>query len=555
MDNLTESKVYRAALYVRLSKEDGDKEESDSIVNQKDLIRAFLADKPDIHICAECVDDGYSGANFDRPSFKRMIRDIEAGRIDCVVVKDLSRFGRNFVEAGRYIDQIFPALGIRFIAVNDNYDSINGRTSSDKILIPFKNLINDAYCRDISIKVRSQLDIKRKKGDFIGSFAVYGYWKDPSDRHKLVVDEYAAAVIRDIFRWKLEGASQQRIADRLNGRGELSPMEYKRFCGLQYKSGFHVKPKAKWTAVAIGRILRNEFYVGTLVQGRRTTPNHKVKKTIQKPSEEWVRVEDSHPAIVEKGDFLAVGRLLMQDTRVAPKEETVYLFSGLAFCGDCRQNMVRNSVCRNGKTYVYYICGNNRTNKACSSHRISEAALTEAVFLSLKEHIANILDVERVLQYIETLPIHREEVQKADAQLVKKQEEISRYSRLKKTLYESLSDGLIDKAEYLELKSGYDMKIADAKAASEKLKEELEGLLQNRTGTSLWIERFKKYQNITELTRHIAVTLIERILVFEDSRIEIRFRYQYDYERALELIRNTQRLYPGEIKSHEKEAV
>ena len=555
MDNLTESKVYRAALYVRLSKEDGDKEESDSIVNQKDLIRAFLADKPDIHICAECVDDGYSGANFDRPSFKRMIRDIEAGRIDCVVVKDLSRFGRNFVEAGLYIDQIFPALGIRFIAVNDNYDSINGRTSSDKILIPFKNLINDAYCRDISIKVRSQLDIKRKKGDFIGSFAVYGYWKDPSDRHKLVVDEYAAAVIRDIFRWKLEGASQQRIADRLNGRGELSPMEYKRFCGLQYKSGFHVKPKAKWTAVAIGRILRNEFYVGTLVQGRRTTPNHKVKKTIQKPSEEWVRVEDSHPAIVEKGDFLAVGRLLMQDTRVAPKEETVYLFSGLAFCGDCRQNMVRNSVCRNGKTYVYYICGNNRTNKACSSHRISEAALTEAVFLSLKEHIANILDVERVLQYIETLPIHREEVQKADAQLVKKQEEISRYSRLKKTLYESLSDGLIDKEEYLELKSGYDMKIADAKAASEKLKEELEGLLQNRTGTSLWIERFKKYQNITELTRHIAVTLIERILVFEDSRIEIRFRYQYDYERALELIRNTQRLYPGEIKSHEKEAV
>ena len=555
MDNLTESKVYRAALYVRLSKEDGDKEESDSIVNQKDLIRAFLADKPDIHICAECVDDGYSGANFDRPSFKRMIRDIEAGRIDCVVVKDLSRFGRNFVEAGRYIDQIFPALGIRFIAVNDNYDSINGRTSSDKILIPFKNLINDAYCRDISIKVRSQLEIKRKKGDFIGSFAVYGYWKDPSDQHKLVVDEYAAAVVRDIFRWKLEGASQQRIADRLNGRGELSPMEYKRFCGLQYKSGFHVTPKAKWTAVAIGRILRNEFYVGTLVQGRRTTPNHKVKKTIQKPSEEWVRVEDSHPAIVEKEDFLAVGRLLMQDTRVAPKEETVYLFSGLAFCGDCRQNMVRNSVCRNGKTYVYYICGNNRTNKACSSHRISEAALEQAVYLSLKEHIANILNVERILQCIETLPVHQEEVQKTDAQLIKKQEEIARYSRLKTTLYESLSDGLINKAEYLELKAGYDIKIADAQAASEKLKEELECLLQNRTGSSLWIEQFKKHRNITELTRHITVTLIDRIMVFEDCRIDIRFRYQYDYERALELIRNMQELCPADAASYGKEAV
>jgi len=471
------------------------------------------------------------------------------------VVKDLSRFGRNFVEAGRYIDQIFPALGIRFIAVNDNYDSINGRTSSDKILIPFKNLINDAYCRDISIKVRSQLEIKRKKGDFIGSFAVYGYLKDPSDRHKLIVDDYAAAVVRDIFRWKLEGASQQRIADRLNGRGELSPMEYKRFCGLQYRSGFQVNPKAKWTAVAIGRVLRNEFYIGTLVQGKRTTPNHKVKKTIQKPREEWIRVEDSHPAIIEKEDFLAVERLLMQDTRVAPKEENVYLLSGLVFCGDCKQNMVRNSVCRNGKTYVYYMCGNNRTNKACSSHRISEAALEQAVYLSLKEHIANILNVERILQCIETLPVHQEEVQKTDAQLIKKQEEIARYSRLKTTLYESLSDGLINKAEYLELKAGYDIKIADAQAASEKLKEELECLLQNRTGSSLWIEQFKKHRNITELTRHIAVTLIDRIMVFEDCRIDIRFRYQYDYERALELIRNMQELCPADAASYGKEAV
>ena len=175
MENLKTDRIYHAAVYVRLSKEDGDKEESDSIVNQKELIRAFLEDKPDIEVCGEWADDGYSGADFERPNFQGMIREIEAGRIDCVVVKDLSRFGRNFVEAGRYIDQIFPALGVRFIAVNDGFDSAKGRTSSDRILIPFKNLINDAYCRDISVKVRSQLETKRKKGDFIGSFAVYGY--------------------------------------------------------------------------------------------------------------------------------------------------------------------------------------------------------------------------------------------------------------------------------------------------------------------------------------------------------------------------------------------
>ncbi len=536
MNKLIENRVYRAAIYVRLSKEDGDKEESDSIVNQKELIRAFLADKPEICISGEFVDDGYSGADFERPSFKRMVSQIEAGQIDCVVVKDLSRFGRNFVEAGRYIDQIFPAMGIRFIAVNDHYDSINGRTSSDRILIPFKNLINDAFCRDISIKVRSQLEIKRKKGDFIGSFAVYGYQKSPEDRHKLVVDDYAAGVVRDIFRWKLEGASQQRIADRLNERGELSPMEYKRFCGLQYKSGFQVNPKAKWTAVAIGRILRNEFYLGTMVQGKRTTPNHKVKKTVVKPSAEWVRVENSHPPIIDREDFFAVEKLLLQDTRVAPNEQEVYLLSGLVFCGDCGQNMVRNSVCRKGKTYVYYMCGNNRTNRACSSHRLSDKLLEESVFLSLKQHIDNIVDMERILAYLETLPYHQADVEKVDRQRIKRHEEAARYSRLKTSLYESLTEGLMDKAEYLEMKAIYDEKLREAQAAEAKLREEMEGLLSSRPANTFWIERFKQYRNLDRLTRRMAVSLIERIDVYEDCRVVIRFKYQDSYERALAVI-------------------
>ena len=537
MNQLSKDRVYHAAVYVRLSKEDGDKEESDSIVNQKDLIRAFLADKPEICICGEFVDDGYSGADFNRPSFKRMVSQIEAGQIDCVVVKDLSRFGRNFVEAGRYIDQIFPAMGIRFIAVNDHYDSVNGRTSSDRILIPFKNLINDAFCRDISIKVRSQLEIKRKKGDFIGSFAVYGYQKSPGDRHKLAVDDYAAGIVKDIFRWKLEGASQQRIADRLNERGILSPMEYKRFCGLSYQSGFQVNPKSRWTAVTVGRILRNEFYIGTLVQGKRTTPNHKVKKTIVKPSGEWVRVENSHPPIIDREDFLAVEKLLLQDTRVAPNEQEVYLLSGLVFCGDCGQNMVRNSVCRNGKTYVYYMCGNNRTNRACSSHRISDKLLEESVFLSLKQHIDNIADMGRILAYLETLPYHQAEVEKVDIQRVKRQEEAERYRRLKSSLYESLTEGLIDKAEYLEMKAIYDAKLQEVLAAEAKMKEEMEGLLKNHSANTFWIERFKQHQNLEKLTRHIAVTLIERIEVYEDCRIVIRFKYQDSYERAFALVK------------------
>ncbi len=539
MENGKTGRIYHAAVYARLSREDSvpegntSREESNSIVNQKELIRAFLADKPDIEICGEWADDGYSGADFQRPGFQRMIREIEAGRIDCVVVKDLSRFGRNFVEAGRYIDQIFPALGVRFIAVNDGFDSAYGRNSSDRILIPFKNLINDAYCRDISVKVRSQLEVKRKKGDFIGSFAVYGYLKDPDDRHRLVVDKYAADVVKDIFKWKLEGASQQRIADWLNDRGELSPMEYKRLCGTRYQSGFQINTKTRWTAVAVGRILRNEIYTGTMVQGKRTTPNHKVKKTLLKPSEEWVRVEGCHEPIIDKEDFFAVKRLLLQDTRVAPEAETVYLLSGLVFCADCGFNMVRNSVCRGGKTYVYYMCGNNRRGGSCSSHRVSSALLEQSAFLALKRHIDQTADMERVSAYMEALPYHQAESEKADRKLLKKQEEAEKYACLKNSLYESLMDGLVDRGEYLELKTLYDGRLREAQEAMARLRKETESLSRNCTGGARWMEQYKRYRNLTEWTRHMAVTLIDRIDVFEDCRIQIRFRYRDCYERVL----------------------
>lgn len=526
MDSCIKDRVYQAAIYVRLSKEDGDKEESDSIVNQKDFIRSFLTDYTDILVSDEYVDDGYSGVDFNRPGFKRMIKDIEAGQIDCVVVKDLSRFGRNFVETGRYLDQIFPAWGIRFIAITDHFDSSKGRNSSDKLLIPFKNLINDAYCRDISIKIRSQLEIKRKKGDFIGSFAVYGYRKSPDNHHKLLVDDYAAGVVQDIFKWKLEGASQQRIADRLNKRGELSPMEYKRFCGFSYQSGFQVNMQTKWTAVAVGRILSNEYYIGTMVQGKRTTPNHKIKKVIERPSEEWVRIEHHHPPIIDKEDFLAVKRLLLQDMRVAPKETEVYLFSGLVFCGDCRQNLVRNSVSRNGKTYLYYMCGNNRMNRLCSSHRISHPLLEQSVFLSLKQQIATIIDMESILADIENGSSFQMELEKIDRQILKKQEEAERYIRLKISLYESMENALIDKTEYLELKAIYDEKLQEVQAVKTRLEEEKETLLQNKMKPVDRIQKFRQKRNLTELTRYSAVTFIERIEVYEDCRIQIQFRFQ-----------------------------
>ena len=222
---LNNQNSYLTAQYLRLSQEDGDKEESNSIRNQRDLISDFAAQHNDIRIVDEYVDDGYSGANFERPAFQKMIEDIKKQKINCIIVKDLSRLGRNYIETGKYLEKIFPRLGVRFVSITDNYDSANEPGDLDQIIVPFKNLINDAYCRDISLKVRSQFEVKRKNGKYVGSFAMYGYCKDPVDKNHLIVDEYAAEIVQLIFNMKLDGYSPQHIADKLNEMHVLTPLE------------------------------------------------------------------------------------------------------------------------------------------------------------------------------------------------------------------------------------------------------------------------------------------------------------------------------------------
>jgi DNA invertase Pin-like site-specific DNA recombinase len=545
-------KVYRAGAYVRLSKEDTDKDISDSITNQKDLIYDFLKGRAEIKLVDEFVDDGFSGVDFQRPAFLRLLREIEAGNIDCIVVKDLSRFGRNYIEAGRYLEQQFPDKNIRFIAINDGYDSIS-RSQSDSLIIPFRNLINDAYLRDISIKIRSQLHIKRQKGEFISPFAVYGYRKSSEDRHRLEIDDYAAGIVRDIFNWKLEGMSQQRIADRLNENGVLSPMDYKQHCGMNFKSGFQINSKSRWTAVTIGRILKNEIYTGVLAQGKKSTPNHKVKRLVDKPESEWVRINDNHDAIIPAEIFSAVNSVLKQDIRVAPNRETAYLFSGLLFCADCTMNLVRNGVKQKGREYAYYMCVSNKTDKSCTSHRISDNKLEETVLLVLRRHIVNLMDMESVLEYVNTLPVKRDELRQTDRLIVQKKEEVERYNRLKRKLHESLADGLIDKTEFSEMKRGYDEKLRHAEETLDRLKTEYNDLWETK-GIHEWIEQFKKHRDISALTRPVVVTLIERIIVYQDRRIEVVFKYQYNYERVLDYICDVQTA-SGQAEYAEKEVV
>lgn len=538
-------KIYKAAIYVRLSKEDGDvsdasKAESNSISNQKELIKDFLKDKQDIVIVSERVDDGYSGVNFERPAFQLMLEDIKQGKVDCVVVKDLSRFGRNYIESGRYIEKIFPMLGVRFIAINDNYDSLTGKSQTDEIVIPFKNLINDAYCRDISIKIRSHLDVKRRKGEFIGSFTIYGYAKDEHDHNKIVIDEYAAGVVRDIYQWKISGMSQQRIADKLNDMGVLSPAEYKKSCGIKYSANLQTKKQAIWSAVAITRILTNECYTGTLIQGKVTTPNYKVKKTVIKDEEDWVVIPNAFEAIITKEQFDMVQEILKKDTRVAPDKKSVYLFSGIAVCGDCGRQMSRKVSTVAGKKYVYYMCSANKKEGVCSSHRIREDELEKAVVTYLNSYIDELENIQHFLEFIDKLPYQEVNVKRLNMRIVQLEEDAQKYEKLKVSVYEDLKDELISKEEYISMKQEFEKRRRASLDSIAQIKIEIETLASRNGKHHEWIESFIANKGIEKLERNVVVELIDYIKIYEDKRIEIVFRYADNYKEILNQIRYIQ---------------
>lgn len=536
---VTATTQYNAAIYVRLSKEDelsvkGGRAESNSISNQKRLILDYVKDHADINIVSIREDDGYTGTDYDRPDFQHMLDDIRAGIINCVIVKDLSRFGREYINAGKYIDRLFPFYGVRLIAINDNVDTIT-RSSSDDFNITLKNLMNDNYCRDISIKIRSNLQVKRKNGEFIGAFAPYGYVKSDEERNKLAIDPYAAGVVQDIFQWKLEGMSQDAISHRLTSEGILSPLEYKRSQGERLKTDFKTKKQAQWTPVAVRRILVNPAYIGTLVQGIRTRPNYKIKTVVVNDKEEWVVVENAHEAIISPRVFSLVQRLLELDTRTSPYEEKVFPLSGLMVCGDCKGPMVRKTTTSGGKKFFYYVCGTHKKEKTCSNHQISEKQLEATVLAILQEHIRTVIELEGCLKIIQEAPMRKISIKKAEDRMTVIEAELDRYRRLKTSAYEDMKEGLLTKADYLDIRSQYDERIASALSAQNQVRKEIDLYLSDTSSSrQQWIQEFVKYRNLQELNRCVAVECIEQIIVYEDKRVEIIFSHAQSFQMLTE---------------------
>ena len=532
--------MYDAALYLRLSRddiEDGNaKTESDSIANQRELLRSFVKSQPDIQIFDIYVDDGYSGGNFDRPEFKRMTKDIESGKVNCVIVKDLSRFGREYIEAGRWIEKIYPALNVRFISVTDQFDSNTADFSEKSFIVPVKNFLNESYCRDISGKVRSHQKIKREKGEFIGAFAPYGYRKDSENKNRLVVDAEAADVVRKIFAWKMEGFSLGAIAEKLNERQVLSPKAYKKANGENYNSGFRGTDTPKWSAVQIKRILANEVYIGNLVQGKQERISYKVKKRLNKPETEWTRVKDTHPAIIKQSEFEVVQKLLQYDGRASKTAEHASFFSGFVFCGDCGTPMIRRVNRYKDREKAFYICQTKNKGGACTRHSVSEEVLKKIVLKEIQTYTALFSDYERIMDELHKMRIDYEQVVHYDMQIAKLQSEYSRYYGLRASLYDDLKDGLLSKEEFDEFRESYGKKCEELNRRIEKQKELVKQMFENGVSAAVQLEDWKKSLEIKELDRILLALTVDKIYVYENKRLEIHLRYE-DMIEKLKIIK------------------
>lgn len=534
-------KKFMAAIYLRLSRDDGVsgsadgggnaglKAESNSIGSQRELIKAFLHGQQDMELYDIYVDDGFSGSNFDRPEFKRMMVDIEAGRVNCVIVKDLSRFGRDYIESGRYLQKVFPALGVRFIALTDHYDSFRADTGETGIVLPVKNFINDSYCRDISTKVKSQFEVKRKNGECVSAFAPYGYRKAEENKNKLVVDEYAAEIVRKIFEWKMEGLAVSAIADKLNGLGVLSPKEYKKSTGSNYRGGFPSVGRTSWSSPTVKRILMNEMYLGHMVQGKTEKINYKLKKSTEKPREEWVKVENTHEAIISEDIFCIVQNLLETDGRVSPVTEENSLFTGILFCGDCGEQMVRRVNRYKGAQRVYYICSTKNRGGECSRHSMEEVKLKAAVEGAVKNYANLFLSEKKLFEKSLELEANFESIVRFDKEVARLKQEQDRYYSLCSGLYDDLKNGVVTREEFKRLHGGFQRKAEEFREAQEKQEAMIKGLFRNGVLSAGRLKTMQDCAELKEIDRHTLCSMVRRILVFENQRIEIEFYFMPHY--------------------------
>jgi DNA invertase Pin-like site-specific DNA recombinase len=507
--------VFRVGAYVRLSAEDK-KVKGDSIETQQAIIKAFIEEHSDLELVEIYVDNGLSGQSFQRPAFNRMIEDMESGKINCCISKDLSRLGRNAIDTGYYIEKFFPTKGVRYIAITDNYDSADPKSGG--VMVNLKNMVNEYYALDIGRKIRQTKQMNIRKGKFIGRFAPYGFLKSAEDKHQLIPDPYAAPIVRTMFEMAAQGKGVTAILDWLNDKNELPPKRYFHSKGLATDNDIKDK-HIHWSIGSVHTILKNRVYCGDMVQGKFHTQSYRQKPV---PKSEWIIVEDTHDGIISRELFEKVQTLRSSNpqSKSLPVSENIFLRK--VFCGHCGMSLKRRN---NGKKKVKYAlaCSTRRTHSKddCVPVSIFEDDLKEA----LLELLGKQAEVIGIGIEPKRNPQHATEQTVFNAELRHLQKEISINSHYLKSLYESLISNDLTQDEYRELRTGYEAKIVELTAKEKDLRDEMVEAIVKETLVAKAAAQLGGVQQITDLTADILDQLVDKILVYEGMRIEVQFKY------------------------------
>lgn len=514
----------KMALYIRLSSEDENEGESNSIKNQRDLLHSYLADHMEFaqYEVLEFCDDGFSGTNFDRPAMKRLLDIVKRKEIHCILVKDFSRFGRNFLEVCDYLDQIFPFLNVRFIAVNENYDSNKSNGRSIGMDVAFKTLIYELYSRDISEKIRSVQQAKFKKGEYLCSMPFYGYARSKEKKNSLVEDEPAAAVVRRIFLMACEGVTLTDIAITLNKEKIPSPLMYRRENNTDKGRGWRVAgEQAIWTLATIKRILSDERYTGKLVSCKRTKVDISCRKTVALPKSEWIVVPGAHEALVSEEVFQKVQSNIMRKNITGLTNRPKHIFYGKLKCAYCNHSLQRKLI----RKEPFYCCEEGKfvQNEQCKSVKLSEQILKDTLLSAIDAQIQLILNTTSSKDWKDK----EDTVAKLQKQIKEQRAMMEKWKLAKILAYEEFCDGKIPKDEYLKRKEEYSDSITSAEAMILQWKKtvDLENLQISQNNELKGCQRFA---SATELTREILEEFIQVIRVYSNGAMEIIWNFK-DY--------------------------
>ncbi len=528
--------VYKTAIYARISVETDEKIETDTIGTQIKLLEDYVTQSTDLKVFDVYCDDDMTGTNFQRPEFSRMMNDIRDGKVDCVLVKDLSRLGRNFLESGEYIEKVFPFLGVRFIAVNDQVDTLYKPAD---IGVQLKNMVNEMYAKDISKKICSTVKVMQEQGKFIGSHPPYGYRRKETDKYSLEIDPETAPVVKEMFRKILEGYTLHSIALEFNERGVPSPGRYK------YEKGFLKHEKYKnsvWFFSTVRRMLSDRTYLGWIQSGKFQTKNILGKeKLIKKPEDEWIVNKNMHEPIIEEAVFWQVQNILRVKQKgsnigkYASKGNVNNIFRGKLKCGECGKSMALRKKKNGDQIQYWYICPMHEhyNSMYCTKKSVKKEYFDELVLNLIRKQMKLFIDAKTLLQNLNRSESSKNKYQIYLNQINKTEKQIADSMKMKVELYSDFAEGIISEDKYHRVLIEYNQKVEELKIFLKELKKDAEKYSPECGCLEKWEIFVKEYMNKEQLDRKMVEAFIDSITLYNDSRVEIVFNYGDELEHVL----------------------